>query len=155
LIKNLRDIAHLRPRTSVIGCVTRLRSNLSFATHNYFQDFGFINIHTPLITTLNCENVQELFTVTTLLPPSNEIFDSSINFDNVFYSLLKDFFKQRVYLTCSGQLQLESYACALTDVYSFGPAFRAEEDFTTRHLAEFWMLECEKCKFIKSKVFQI
>jgi len=125
----LRTIAHLRPRTNTQGAVTRVRSALSFATHEFFIKNGFFQIHTPIITGSDCEGSGEMFQVTTL-PPKEE-------------DLGKDFFGKKTYLTVSGQLNSEALACALGDVYTFGPTFRAENSHTSRHLAEFWMVEPE------------
>lgn len=124
----LRTIAHLRPRTNTQGAVTRVRSALAFATHLFFQQRGFYYIHTPIITGSDCEGGGEMFRVTTLEKGGD-------------YS--KDFFGKPTYLTVSGQLNGEIYACALSDVYTFGPTFRAENSNTSRHLAEFWMIEPE------------
>ena len=125
----LRGIAHLRPRTNTIGAVARVRSTLAHATHSFFRDEGFAYVHTPLITASDCEGAGEMFQVTTL-PPNNA-------------NASDDFFGRAAYLTVSGQLSAESYACALGDVYTFGPTFRAEPSNTARHLAEFWMIEPE------------
>lgn len=124
----LRTIAHLRPRTNTQGAVTRVRNALAFATHLFFQKRGFLYVHTPLITGSDCEGGGEMFRVTTL--------DDSKD-------LTKDFFGKAAYLTVSGQLEGEIYACALSDIYTFGPTFRAENSNTSRHLAEFWMIEPE------------
>lgn len=133
----LRTIAHLRPRTNTQGAVTRVRNALSFATHLYFQQEGFLYIQTPIITASDCEGAGEQFLVTTLdvnRPPR----DSAGQVD-----FTKDFFSKPAYLTVSGQLNAETFACALSDVYTFGPTFRAENSNTSRHLAEFWMIEPE------------
>lgn len=127
----LRTIPHLRPRTNTLGAVARVRSRLSYATHQFFQERGFLYFHAPIITSLDCEGAGELFNVTTLNP-----LLAYKNFDN-------DFFGKPGYLTVSGQLNAEAYACALHSVYTFGPTFRAENSNTTRHLAEFWMIEPE------------
>jgi asparaginyl-tRNA synthetase len=132
----LRENAHLRARTNTFGAVARLRSRLAFAIHDFFQHRGFQYIHTPIITTSDCEGAGAMFQVTTLnlqhLANSNERVDYS-----------KDFFGKSSYLTVSGQLEAETYATALSRVYTFGPTFRAENSNTTRHLAEFWMVEPE------------
>ncbi len=132
----LREIAHLRPRTNTFGAIARLRSELSYAIHTFFRERGFIYIHTPLITASDCEGAGEMFRVTTLdmenLPKINNRVDYS-----------KDFFGKEAFLTVSGQLNGEIYACALNKIYTFGPTFRAEHSNTTRHLAEFWMIEPE------------
>lgn len=133
----LREIAHLRPRTNTIGAISRLRNCLAFATHRFFQERGFLYLHTPIITASDCEGAGKLFQVTTLdkaSPPRNEAGE-------IDHSL--DFFGKEAYLTVSGQLNGESYACALSDIYTFGPTFRAENSNTSRHLAEFWMIEPE------------
>ena len=133
----LRSIAHLRPRTNTLGAVTRVRNALAFATHKFFQEKGFLYINTPIITGADCEGAGQMFRVTTLdldkLPRKE---DGKVDFS-------KDFFGQPAYLTVSGQLNGEIYACALSDIYTFGPTFRAENSNTSRHLAEFWMIEPE------------
>lgn len=133
----LRSIAHLRPRTNTIGAVTRVRNALAFATHKYFQEKGFLWIHTPIITASDCEGAGEMFRVTTLdmdNPPKDKA--GKVDFS-------QDFFGKSSFLTVSGQLNGEIYASALSDVYTFGPTFRAENSNTSRHLAEFWMIEPE------------
>lgn len=133
----LRSIAHLRPRTNTLGAVARVRNTLAYATHRFFQELGFLYVHTPIITLSDCEGAGKLFQVTTLdkeAPPRNEM-------GNVDHT--HDFFGQEAFLTVSGQLNGESYACALSDIYTFGPTFRAENSHTSRHLAEFWMIEPE------------
>ena len=133
----LREIAYIRPRTNLIGAVMRVRSTLAYAIHSFFQERGFYYVNTPLITTSDCEGAGETFQVTTLdldkVPRDKE--------GKVDYS--KDFFGKKASLTVSGQLEGESYALALKDIYTFGPTFRAENSNTTRHLAEFWMVEPE------------
>lgn len=133
----LRDVAHLRPRTNTIGAVTRVRNTLAQGIHRCFDDSGFYWINTPIITASDCEGAGELFRVSTLdqLNPAKTA-DGKIDYT-------QDFFGQEAYLTVSGQLQAESYACALSKVYTFGPTFRAENSNTARHLAEFWMVEPE------------
>lgn len=133
----LRTIAHLRPRTNTQGAVTRVRNALAFATHKFFQNEGFYYIATPIISPSDCEGGGNLFQVTTL--DLEKVATSKTN--SVDYKI--DFFQKPVYLTVSGQLNVESFACALTDVYTFGPTFRAENSNTSRHLAEFWMIEPE------------
>jgi asparaginyl-tRNA synthetase len=133
----LRTIAHLRPRTNTIGAITRVRNALAFATHLFFQERGFLYIHTPIITASDCEGAGEMFQVTTL-PLDNLPRTAEKNID-----FSKDFFGRSAYLTVSGQLNAEIYSCALSDVYTFGPTFRAENSNTSRHLAEFWMIEPE------------
>lgn len=133
----LRTIAHLRPRTNTIGAVTRVRNTLAHSTHCFFQELGFLYLHTPIITSSDCEGAGKMFQVTTLdknLPPRNEKGE-------IDHSL--DFFGKEAFLTVSGQLNGEIYACALSDIYTFGPTFRAENSHTSRHLAEFWMIEPE------------
>lgn len=133
----LRTIAHLRPRTNTFGAIARVRNALAYATHQFFQDRGFLYLHTPIITGSDCEGAGKMFQVTTLdvaNPPKSPQ-------GKVDYSL--DFFAKPAYLTVSGQLNGEIYACALSDVYTFGPTFRAENSNTSRHLAEFWMIEPE------------
>ncbi len=131
----LRSIAHLRPRTNSIGAIARIRSSLSFGVHKFFQEQGFIHVHTPIITTSDCEGAGEIFKVTA--PPKTNKDDSDdLSPDN-------DFFGKPASLTVSGQLQAEVYALALGKVYTFGPTFRAENSNTSRHLAEFWMVEPE------------
>jgi asparaginyl-tRNA synthetase len=116
--------------------MARIRSRLSFAIHQFFQDRGFIQVHTPIITTSDCEGAGEMFTVTSLDMDNPVKSDGHVDFR-------KDFFGQRASLTVSGQLEAEAYALALGNVYTFGPTFRAENSNTSRHLAEFWMLEPE------------
>lgn len=125
----LRTIAHLRPRTNTQGAVLRVRSALAFATHLFFQQKGFYYLHTPIITGSDAEGGGEMFRITTL---EKSLDDTA-----------KDFFGKKAYLTVSGQLEGEIAACALSDVYTFGPTFRAENSNTSRHLAEFWMIEPE------------
>lgn len=133
----LREIAHLRPRTNLFGCVFRVRNRLAYAIHNFFQERDFLYIHTPIITGSDCEGAGELFRVSTLDPlnPSKDE-DGSIDYQ-------KDFFHRPTYLTVSGQLEAEVFACALSNVYTFGPTFRAENSNTSRHASEFWMIEPE------------
>jgi len=133
----LREIAHLRFRTNTFGAVFRVRHSLAFAIHKFFNDKGFVYLHTPIITASDAEGAGEMFRVTTLPfdnTPRNE--DGSINFK-------EDFFGKSTNLTVSGQLEGELGALALSDIYTFGPTFRAENSNTTRHLAEFWMIEPE------------
>ncbi|MEN2283522.1 asparagine--tRNA ligase [Algoriphagus sp. SE2] len=133
----LREIAHLRMRTNTFGSVFRVRHALAFAVHKYFNDKGFFYIHTPIITASDAEGAGETFKVTTLdlkNPPLNE--DGKINYQ-------EDFFERETNLTVSGQLEGELAAMALSEIYTFGPTFRAENSNTARHLAEFWMIEPE------------
>ena len=125
----LREIAHLRPRSNLFGCVFRTRSRLAYAIHQFFQEKGFVYVHTPIITASDCEGAGEMFRVTTL--DGNETDKEN------------DFFGKPTYLTVSGQLEVETFACALSKVYTFGPTFRAENSNTTRHASEFWMIEPE------------
>ncbi len=133
----LRTIAHLRPRTNTLGAVARVRSAAAFATHRFFQEQGFLYVHTPIITASDCEGAGEMFHVTTL-DPNNVPKTPDGKAD---YS--KDFFSKPAFLTVSGQLNGEIFACALSDIYTFGPTFRAENSNTSRHVAEFWMIEPE------------
>jgi len=133
----LREVAHLRPRTNVIGAVTRVRHTLAQAVHRFFDEHGFFWIHTPIITASDAEGAGQMFKVSTLdlaNPPRTP--DGKIDFD-------KDFFGREARLTVSGQLNVETYCMALSRVYTFGPTFRAENSNTRRHLAEFWMIEPE------------
>lgn len=132
----LRDIAHLRPRSNTFGAVFRVRNVLTRAIHDFFQSRGFVNVHTPIITASDCEGAGAMFAVSTLdakNPPLNE--------GQVDYT--KDFFGSPAYLTVSGQLEGETFAQAFSNIYTFGPTFRAENSNTPRHLAEFWMVEPE------------
>ena len=137
----LRQIAHLRPRTNSLGAVARMRSSLAFAIHRFFQERGFAYVHTPIITTSDCEGAGEMFKVTALdlanVPKNNA---GAVDFT-------KDFFGKQAALTVSGQLEGEIYAMALGRIYTFGPTFRAENSNTARHLAEFWMVEPEAAFF--------
>ncbi|HZZ27816.1 MAG TPA: asparagine--tRNA ligase [Pirellulales bacterium] len=132
----LRTIAHLRPRTNSFGAVARVRNRVSWAIHQFFQARGFIYLHTPIITASDCEGAGAMFKVTTLdlnkLPRKEAAVDYA-----------QDFFQRAAYLTVSGQLNGEAYACGLGKIYTFGPTFRAENSNTSRHLAEFWMVEPE------------
>ena len=132
----LREIAHLRPRTNTFGAVTRVRSALSFAIHRFFHDSGFTYIHTPIISASDCEGAGEMFQVTTLPLEKVPLVDGLVDYS-------RDFFGKRANLTVSGQLEAEIFATALKNVYTFGPTFRAENSNTSRHLAEFWMVEPE------------
>ncbi|MBT1688219.1 asparagine--tRNA ligase [Dawidia soli] len=133
----LREIAHLRSRTNTFGAVMRMRHAMAFAVHQFFNERGFFYIHTPIITGSDAEGAGAMFRVTTLdanKPPRDE--QGNVNFK-------EDFFGRETNLTVSGQLEGETYALALGDIYTFGPTFRAENSNTTRHLAEFWMIEPE------------
>jgi asparaginyl-tRNA synthetase len=133
----LRTLAHLRPRTNTYTAVFRVRSLLSYALHKFFNDRGFIYVHTPIITTSDCEGAGEMFRVTTLDPldpPKTE--DGEIDFK-------EDFFGRETYLTVSGQLAVENFCMNFRNVYTFGPTFRSENSNTARHASEFWMIEPE------------
>ena len=135
----LRTIAHLRPRTNTFNAVFRVRSALSFAIHKFFQERGFVYVHTPIITSSDCEGAGEMFNVTTLdinnVPKTED--------GKVDYS--KDFFGKPAHLTVSGQLNGETYALAFKKIYTFGPTFRSENSNTVKHASEFWMIEPEFC----------
>ncbi|KAF1333404.1 Asparagine-trna ligase, partial [Globisporangium splendens] len=141
-LEHLRQHAHLRPRSNIHGAAMRVRNAMAFATHEFFNSRGFLYIHTPIITESDCEGAGEMFSVTTLLskhpdgklPVTKE--DNKIDYK-------ADFFDRPSYLSVSGQLNVETHCCALSDVYTFGPTFRAENSNTSRHLAEFWMVEPE------------
>ncbi|MDD5921920.1 MAG: asparagine--tRNA ligase [Eubacteriales bacterium] len=133
----LREIAYLRPRSNTFQAVFRVRSLIAYAIHKFFQEQGFVYVHTPLITGSDAEGAGEMFRVTTLdpkNPPLKE--DGSVDFS-------QDFFGKETNLTVSGQLEAEIFALAFRNVYTFGPTFRAEESYTTRHASEFWMIEPE------------
>ena len=132
----LRTIAHLRPRTNKYSAVFRIRSELSFGIHKFFRDKGYRYIHTPILTGSDCEGAGELFQVTTLDMNNLPLVDEKIDYS-------ADFFEKEVGLTVSGQLSAEMFALSLGDVYTFGPTFRAENSNTSRHVAEFWMVEPE------------
>ena len=135
----LRTISHLRPRTNTFQAVFRVRSLIAYAIHTFFMERGFVYVHTPLITGSDCEGAGEMFRVTTMdmeNPPRKE--DGSIDYS-------QDFFGKETNLTVSGQLNGETYAFAFKNIYTFGPTFRAENSNTTRHAAEFWMIEPEMC----------
>jgi len=134
--EHLRTIAHLRPRTNTFGALARIRSAMSYAIHSFFQDRGFIYLHSPIITGSNCEGAGDMFNVTTLDLQRVPNKDGKVDFR-------EDFFGKPANLTVSGQLEAEIYALALGNVYTFGPTFRAEDSNTSRHLAEFWMIEPE------------
>jgi asparaginyl-tRNA synthetase len=132
----LRTIAHLRPRTNKYGAAFRIRSELSYAIHKFFRDRGFKYLHSPIITGSDCEGAGELFRVTTLVLENLPKKDGRVDY-------AQDFFGSEANLTVSGQLSAEMFALALGDVYTFGPTFRAENSHTSRHVAEFWMVEPE------------
>eukprot|EP00546_Thalassionema_frauenfeldii_P008549 CAMPEP_0178924048 /NCGR_PEP_ID=MMETSP0786-20121207/17102_1 /TAXON_ID=186022 /ORGANISM="Thalassionema frauenfeldii, Strain CCMP 1798" /LENGTH=532 /DNA_ID=CAMNT_0020598699 /DNA_START=286 /DNA_END=1884 /DNA_ORIENTATION=+ len=146
-LEYLRTIAHLRPRTNTVAAVARVRSTLAGAIHSFFQSSGFLYVQTPLITASDCEGAGEMFRVTTLnldkLADIKKAKDEENDKELEGADYSEDFFAKPAYLTVSGQLAAETHACALGDVYTFGPTFRAENSQTTRHLAEFNMLEPE------------
>ena len=136
-VEFLREQAYLRPRTNLFSAVFRVRSEVAYAIHSFFNECGFVYVHTPIITASDCEGAGEMFRVTTLdmeNPPKNE--DGSIDYT-------QDFFGKSANLTVSGQLEGETYAMAFGNIYTFGPTFRAENSNTARHAAEFWMIEPE------------
>lgn len=136
-VEYLREYAHLRPRTNLMGAVMRIRNTVAYAIHSFFHENGFMWVATPLITSSDCEGAGEMFTVTNFdlnNVPKNDKGEADFS---------KDFFGKHAYMTVSGQLNVETYACAFSKVYTFGPTFRAENSNTTRHLAEFWMVEPE------------
>src|SRR5712692_4412005 len=154
----LRTIAHLRPRTNTFGAIARIRNCVCRSFHNFFQEQGFLYIHTPIITGSDCEGAGALFRVTTLDPAKVPLTPQSEGRQSPELSaaqgahaprsgegvdFTKDFFHRPTYLTVSGQLQVEAFACSMGKVYTFGPTFRAENSNTPRHLAEFWMIEPE------------
>ena len=133
----LRTVAHLRPRTNTFNAVFRVRSVLSYAIHKFFQERGFVYVHTPLITASDCEGAGEMFRVTTMEP------ESIPHTENGEVDYTKDFFGKPAYLTVSGQLDVETFSAAFRNVYTFGPTFRAENSNTVKHASEFWMIEPE------------
>ena len=135
----LRTISYLRPRTNTFNAVFRVRSVLSYAIHKYFQERGFVYVHTPLITSSDAEGAGEMFTVSTF------DFENIPKLENGKVDYSKDFFGKNAHLTVSGQLDVENYAFAFRNVYTFGPTFRAENSNTPRHASEFWMIEPEMC----------
>jgi asparaginyl-tRNA synthetase len=132
----LRTIAHLRPRTNTFGAIARLRHQVSKSVHDFFDERGFLYVHTPIITASDCEGAGALFRVTTIDPEAPPKADGKVDYK-------QDFFGKPAFLTVSGQLQVETFCCGLGNVYTFGPTFRAENSNTPRHLAEFWMVEPE------------
>ena len=132
----LRTISHLRPRTNTFSAVFRVRSLAAFAIHKFFNERGFVYTHTPIITASDCEGAGEMFRVTTLDMNNLPMVDGNVDYG-------QDFFSKSANLTVSGQLNVETYAMAFRNVYTFGPTFRAEKSNTTRHAAEFWMIEPE------------
>jgi len=142
--ENLRTIAHLRPRTNTFGAMARVRNACAFATHRFFQEQNFVYVNTPLITASDCEGAGEMFQVTTLLKNGvAKITDVPLLEDKKTIDYSQDFFQKPSFLTVSGQLNGEMYATALGKIYTFGPTFRAEDSHTSRHIAEFWMIEPE------------
>ena len=136
-VEFLRSIQHLRPRTNLFSAAFRVRSVAAYAIHQFFQDRGFVYVHTPIITASDCEGAGEMFRVTTLDPQNPPLTEGG----EVDFS--QDFFGKSANLTVSGQLNAENFAMAFGDVYTFGPTFRAENSNTQRHAAEFWMIEPE------------
>jgi len=136
----LRTIAHLRPRTNTFGAIARVRNAVCRSIHDFYQEEGFLYVHPPIITASDCEGAGEMFKVSTL-----DLMNLPRQDGKVDYS--KDFFGRPAFLTVSGQLEAEIFACALGKVYTFGPTFRAENSNTSRHLAEFWMIEPEMAFF--------
>jgi asparaginyl-tRNA synthetase len=136
----LRTLAHLRPRTNTFGAIARVRNCISRSIHAFFQEEGFLYVHAPIITASDCEGAGEMFKVTTLDLAKVPKQDSAVDYT-------QDFFDRPAFLTVSGQLEAEIFACALGKVYTFGPTFRAENSNTSRHLAEFWMVEPEMAFF--------
>ena len=136
-VEFLREKAYLRPRTNLFGAITRVRNTMAYAVHSFFQENGFVYVNTPLISASDCEGAGAQFQVTTLdLENVPKTPDGKVDYS-------KDFFGKLANLTVSGQLEGETYALAMKDIYTFGPTFRAENSNTTRHLAEFWMIEPE------------
>lgn len=135
----LRTISHLRPRTNTFNAVFRVRSTLAYAIHKFFQEKGFVYVNTPIITSSDCEGAGEMFNV------SSFDFDNLPKTENGKVDYSKDFFSKPAHLTVSGQLDVETYATAFRNVYTFGPTFRAENSNTVKHAAEFWMVEPEIC----------
>lgn len=138
--EKLREWAHLRPRTNALGAVARVRNCVSRSVHEFFQEEGFLYVHTPIITSSDAEGAGSMFRVTTVDPAKPPMKEGKVDWS-------RDFFGRPTYLTVSGQLEGEIYACALGKIYTFGPTFRAENSNTSRHLAEFWMIEPEAAFF--------
>ena len=132
----LRTVAHLRPRTNTFGAMARLRNQVCRSIHDFFQELGFLYIHAPIITASDCEGAGEMFKVTTLNLAKPPLGPTGVDY-------AQDFFQRPAFLTVSGQMESEIFACGLSNVYTFGPTFRAENSNTSRHLAEFWMIEPE------------
>ncbi len=137
-VEFLREIAYLRPRTNLFGAVFRIRSEAAFAIHKFFNDRGFVYVHTPIITGSDCEGAGGMFQITTL---DLDALAKAKNLDGVDYK--KDFFNKKASVTGSGQLHGETFAMAFSNIYTFGPTFRSENSNTSRHAAEFWMIEPE------------
>jgi len=136
--EKLRELAHIRPRTNTFGAVARVRNALGYSTHRFFQERDFLYVHTPIITCSDCEGAGEMFRVTTLDPLNMPVSEETSDVD-----WTGDFFGRQAGLTVSGQLEGETYACSLGNIYTFGPTFRADNSNTSRHLSEFWMIEPE------------
>jgi asparaginyl-tRNA synthetase len=147
-LEKLREWAHLRPRTNTISAVARVRNRISYSTHQFFQENGFFYIHTPIITSSDCEGAGQMFRVTTLPMDKLPMSDGRVDYS-------QDFFGRSAFLTVSGQLEGEIYATALSKIYTFGPTFRAENSNTSRHLAEFWMIEPEMAFYELSDNMQL
>lgn len=143
-LEKLRSLAHLRARTNTFGAMARVRNACAMGTHLFFQNLGFVYLHTPLITASDCEGAGEMFQITTLLKNGTaKVTDVPVVKETGKPDYAQDFFGKPAFLTVSGQLNGEMYATALGKIYTFGPTFRAENSHTTRHLAEFWMIEPE------------
>lgn len=140
--EHLRTVLHLRPRSRMIQAMMRVRNAAAMATHLFYQSNNFIYVHTPILTGSDCEGAGEMFQVSTLLT-GDKPADIPIKKKNKKIDYKKDFFARKAFLTVSGQLNVEPFACSMSNVYTFGPTFRSEESHTTRHLAEFWMIEPE------------
>jgi asparaginyl-tRNA synthetase len=138
--EKLREWAHLRPRTNSLGAVARVRNQISYSIHQFFQDEGFYYVHTPIITASDCEGAGQMFRVTSLNPDRLPIKEGKVDYS-------QDFFGKPAFLTVSGQLEAEIFATSLGRCYTFGPTFRAENSNTSRHLSEFWMIEPEAAFF--------
>lgn len=136
----LRSVAHLRPRANLFGCVFRVRSRLAYAIHQFFQERGFVYVHTPVITASDCEGAGEMFRISTT---GGAVENSAGEAGDADQQAHEEFFGKPSYLTVSGQLEAETFATALSNVYTFGPTFRAENSHTSRHASEFWMIEPE------------
>ncbi len=132
----MREISHLRPRSNMFGAVFRVRNRLAYAIHQFFQERDFLYVHTPIITASDCEGAGELFKVTTLPEDPPRKPDGKVDYE-------QDFFAKKAFLTVSGQLEGEVFASAMSNIYTFGPTFRAENSHTSRHASEFWMVEPE------------